>query len=399
MRNDSILFRTMAGAAVVVVLAAAAAAAWNGVLGKGIPLRGQWDPTVGPVGPRAVTGRDDFLSLEQAHERFGDPLVLFVDARSPDHFEEGHVEGAILVPAVFDEVPEYAPYFEAFEAEIARRIDAKIEADYGIPPDDRFEEMTEIPLELARRDYSVTIILYCNGADCDDSEQLQGKLLDRGFFPVDILFAGFPAWRDAGYPVVLGEGAGAGKPLYPSTPLRMPMFAGMLALTALFATSRFAPRVRSFWSHVGLSLPFRLILGSIFIYAAIHKIADPASFAKAIYGYAILPGGLVNLLAMFLPWMEITAGVLLVAGAFTRGAALCLVVLLAVFIVAIGFNVARGHSFDCGCFQRADAEKPSDPIELLFRDVALALLGLQIIGARTAHPGLARVVARGGASG
>ena len=72
------------------------------------------------------------------------------------------------------------------------------------------------------------------------------------------------------------------------------------------------------------------------------KIADPASFAKAIYGYRILPGSLINLAAMYLPWLELVAGSLLIVGAFTRGSSFILVVLLLAVVVLflLSFRVA-----------------------------------------------------------
>jgi rhodanese-related sulfurtransferase/uncharacterized membrane protein YphA (DoxX/SURF4 family) len=363
MRSGSIAFRALAGGVVVAALSAVGAVVWHGLLGHGLPVRGQWDPLVGQVGPRAIDNPESLITLQQAWERYRDGMSRFVDARSPEHFADGHIEGAVNVPSIFDENPDYEPYFEAFEQEIR--------PEYGIP-----------------------LVVYCSGADCDDSHLLQGKLLDRGYFPVEIMFVGFDGWKSAGHPVVLGEGVAPEKPLYPSTPLRMPMLAGMILMVGWFTASRLSAPVRSLWNRPAVSVVFRLVLGGVFLYAAIYKIADPGSFAKAIYGYRILPGDLINLSAMYLPWLEFVAGALVIAGAFTRGSSLVLVVLLAVFIAAIGYNVARGHSFDCGCFQKAESEHVSDPVELLFRDVALLFMGLQVIGLRAPHPGLARLIGR-----
>ena len=42
----------------------------------------------------------------------------------------------------------------------------------------------------------------------------------------------------------------------------------------------------------------RLILGGVFIYASIDKIANPAEFAKAVGNYHVLPFGMENLVAL-----------------------------------------------------------------------------------------------------
>ena len=62
----------------------------------------------------------------------------------------------------------------------------------------------------------------------------------------------------------------------------------------------------------------RLILGGIFIYAAMDKIAHPDQFAEIVYNYKLLPGALVNLMAIVLPWVEILAGVFLVGVAVMK---------------------------------------------------------------------------------
>ena len=53
-----------------------------------------------------------------------------------------------------------------------------------------------------------------------------------------------------------------------------------------------------------LALLFRLFLGILFIYASVDKILHPAAFAKIVYNFHILPGFLINLFAIILPWVE-----------------------------------------------------------------------------------------------
>ncbi|MBN1102228.1 MAG: DoxX family membrane protein [Deltaproteobacteria bacterium] len=98
------------------------------------------------------------------------------------------------------------------------------------------------------------------------------------------------------------------------------------------------------------SLIARLILGGIFIYASVDKIADPAAFAKVVYNYQILPDILINLTAIMLPWLELVLGVFLVSGFFREGSVSLATLLLVIFLSAMVFNLARGLDIDCGCF-------------------------------------------------
>lgn len=93
----------------------------------------------------------------------------------------------------------------------------------------------------------------------------------------------------------------------------------------------------------------RVIVAAIFIYAPLNKIADPPGFAKLIFEYHLLPAELVNAWAVYLPWLELVAGVGLLIGPLARGGAALVAVLLVIFLAAIGINLARGVPFECGC--------------------------------------------------
>ncbi|RPI27046.1 MAG: DoxX family membrane protein [Acidobacteria bacterium] len=116
----------------------------------------------------------------------------------------------------------------------------------------------------------------------------------------------------------------------------------------------------------------RLIVGGIFIYAAVDKIAHPDQFAEIVNNYKLMPAKTINVMAIIMPWLELVAGVLLVAGVWVKDNAAILGALLLVFIVAISINLARGLDFDCGCFSTAASTKNAS-IWLLVRDIALLL--------------------------
>ena len=122
----------------------------------------------------------------------------------------------------------------------------------------------------------------------------------------------------------------------------------------------------------------RFILGGIFIYASIDKIAHPAAFAKIIYNYRMFPDFSVYPLTVFLPWGEMFCGIFLVAGIFKKTAASMLSILLILFIGALSFNLIRGLDFNCGCFTTAATGK-GEPLGLVFRDFLLLIPGLIII--------------------
>jgi len=94
----------------------------------------------------------------------------------------------------------------------------------------------------------------------------------------------------------------------------------------------------------------RLFLGGIFVYASYDKILHPVPFAEIVYNYQILPDLLVNLAALFLPWIELLAGLCLILGVWLPGALLICNLLLLVFFSTLVFNLARGLDIDCGCF-------------------------------------------------
>lgn len=126
--------------------------------------------------------------------------------------------------------------------------------------------------------------------------------------------------------------------------------------------------------------------------AALPKIADPPAFAHLIYNYRLLPGGLVNALALVLPWVELLAGLALILGVWKKEAAVVAAVLLLVFIVAIGINLVRDHAVDCGCFDVRSAGKSREELLaemkwVLLRDVGLILLAAQVLAAERVASG------------
>ncbi|MDD4116804.1 MAG: DoxX family protein [Opitutae bacterium] len=123
----------------------------------------------------------------------------------------------------------------------------------------------------------------------------------------------------------------------------------------------------------------RIAVAAVFLGACIAKIRDPEAFALATHRYRLLPGELVNAVAILLPWLELTCGVALLAGPrrARAAAAFLLAGMLLVFTGAISLNLLRGIEASCGCFTtRADAAV-SDGWNLL-RNGALIWLSAMI---------------------
>lgn len=115
--------------------------------------------------------------------------------------------------------------------------------------------------------------------------------------------------------------------------------------------------LRRILTHPLLALIFRLYIGGLFVYAAMYKINYAAEFAETIASYRLVPYYLVDFLAVFMPWLELVCGGLMIAGFRTRAAAGIVAALITVFTVAIIVNLLRGSNISCGCFHTIE-----DPI-------------------------------------
>ncbi len=122
----------------------------------------------------------------------------------------------------------------------------------------------------------------------------------------------------------------------------------------------------------------RLVLGGVFIYASLDKIANPAEFAKAIGNYHVLPFGLENLLALFLPWLELLTGILLIAGIMVDGATILIISMNIVFIFAISQALARGISIECGCFSVSTEGGSNIGFQTILRDFVYLIMAFII---------------------
>jgi len=128
----------------------------------------------------------------------------------------------------------------------------------------------------------------------------------------------------------------------------------------------------------------KLTLGISFIYGSYHRIADPEGFAKILYGTAVFPGVCINILAISIPFVGLVAGFSLIMGLFPRSAVLIINATLSGFILIIGFNLLRGHQFDCGYFVFSSENQTASNIYLLITDFLMLASGIYFLRKTTA---------------
>lgn len=134
---------------------------------KGIAYIGSWDVAEGVISAKAkddvVVHEIEIKTVEEAKELYDRNSVLFLDARDPDSFREGHVRGAV---SLF--VYEYDQFIEQFRV--------------------------KYPLTQA-------LVTYCSGRECEDSHILAQYLIEDGYTNVRVFIDGFPAWQGEGHPI------------------------------------------------------------------------------------------------------------------------------------------------------------------------------------------------------
>lgn len=132
-----------------------------------------------------------------------------------------------------------------------------------------------------------------------------------------------------------------------------------------------------------LTIRVQLALGVFFVAASLPKIVDPPSFAHMIYNYRIVPGALINIMALTMPWIELLSGLALILGIWKEAARTIVAAMLLIFIVAISINLARNNAIDCGCFDvsaagKSHEERIADMRFVIFRDLGMLLMCAQM---------------------
>lgn len=117
------------------------------------------------------------------------------------------------------------------------------------------------------------------------------------------------------------------------------------------------------------------LFGGVFVYAGIMKVWNPMVFLDDVRSFALLPDPYAAMLAMFLPWLEIFAGLAVIVGVLRKAGLVVLNLSLLMFLGAIVIAWMRGTDIRCGCFG-GSSDATSSYIELIIRDLVLLNLGI-----------------------
>jgi rhodanese-related sulfurtransferase len=104
-----------------------------------------------------------FITLGEAEGLFLKGEALFIDSRPEEDFQTGHILGAVNIP------------FEEYKKEKAFDL-------IFLPPEG-------------------TVVVYCDGSECNSSLELAKVLHQKGLIDIKIFFGGWVEWVREGLPV------------------------------------------------------------------------------------------------------------------------------------------------------------------------------------------------------
>lgn len=122
----------------------------------------------------------------------------------------------------------------------------------------------------------------------------------------------------------------------------------------------------------------RWIVGGLFLWAGLVKVAAPAAFFGALLGYELpLAEPLLRLAAIALPWLEVITGAALLIDVWPETVRPLAAALCGVFFIALAQACMRGLDVSCGCFGAAGADRWIDrPCVAVVRTLALLAAAL-----------------------
>jgi uncharacterized membrane protein YphA (DoxX/SURF4 family) len=128
----------------------------------------------------------------------------------------------------------------------------------------------------------------------------------------------------------------------------------------------------------------RISLAGIFIYAGVAKLLDPRAFANAMAQYDLIPEGLLPLVAIGLPALELLAGLALIGE--VRGSLPLIAILLLIFLLTLGYAVWQNLDIDCGCFTIAELDAQHHVKTAFRRDLLMIAAALYLYWRRRSRP-------------
>ena len=119
------------------------------------------------------------------------------------------------------------------------------------------------------------------------------------------------------------------------------------------------------------SLTVRLILGLIFVVAGIEKALDVRLFLFTVQQLDVFPAPVILPAVIVVIAWEISVGLAMLLGFYTRIAAGLLAALLLSFIAVISLALIHDKTVDCGCFGSAVSEHLG--LGVILRDILLMI--------------------------
>ena len=132
----------------------------NAVRPDGIPLLAKELAVAEEIEYDTAEPRLFAITLDQALELYQKGTV-FVDAREPEYYQEGHIKGAWNIP---------------FFLELVFKLDS-----------------------LQGKD--APMVIYCSGDECGSSEDLAYELQAEGFSNLLVFKGGWTSWNTSGHPI------------------------------------------------------------------------------------------------------------------------------------------------------------------------------------------------------
>lgn len=148
----------------------------------------------------------------------------------------------------------------------------------------------------------------------------------------------------------------------------------------------------AFLARRGVVRAAQVVLGVLLGWAALAKLGDIPGLARDVHNFRLLPLASEHLLAIVLPWIELTAALSLVLGIRPRAGAVVAASLMIVLTTAVAIAMARGLNFECGCFGSAGATRVG--AAKLLENVAL--LAIALVGTLGSGRAWARGTTTGG---
>ena len=94
----------------------------------------------------------------------------------------------------------------------------------------------------------------------------------------------------------------------------------------------------------------RIAIGWILLYSGLVKLRLPFVFLSSVYSFDLLGDSTGFLVALFLPALEVTLGIFMIAGACLVEAFGAAIILFTLFSVALSTVFYRELDVTCGCF-------------------------------------------------